>query len=51
VSVAALAVYAVVGRYPGDDETVAAEEHAEAFATAIEVVTWARRIVAPGLTG
>jgi len=51
VSVAALTVYAVAGRYPGDDEPVGAEEHAEALATAIEVVRWARRIVAPGRTG
>jgi HEPN domain-containing protein len=51
VSVAALTVYAVAGRYPGDDEPVGAEEHAEALATAIEVVMWARRIVAPGPTG
>ena len=51
VSVSALTVYSVASRYPGDDEPVGAEEHAEALAAAIEVVEWARRIVAPELTG
>lgn len=46
-SVAALTVYSVASRYPGDDEPVALEEHAQALATAIEVVGWAKRIVAP----
>jgi HEPN domain-containing protein len=40
--VAALTVYAVASRYPGDDEPVDADEYAAALAIAVSVVTWAR---------
>ena len=45
MNVAALTVYAVASRYPGDDEPVSVGEQAEALATAVEVVEWARRII------
>ena len=51
VSVSALTVFSVASRYPGDDEPVGAEEYTEALATAIEVVSWAQRIVAPDPSG
>ena len=44
-SVVGLTAYAVASRYPGDEEPVDADEHAEALAIAASVVEWARDVL------
>jgi HEPN domain-containing protein len=44
-NVVALTAYAVASRYPGDEEPVAADEHAKALAVAASVVAWAQDVL------
>jgi HEPN domain-containing protein len=40
-----LTVYATASRYPGTDEPVTEDDHAEAIAIAERVIKWAERII------